>query len=114
MSDRTIRQLVAEIEAEVRETELLPARAADLQNRLSALLGNVNRELTDADLAYKRVLLDSLSKHEKANRARIEAETSPEYRRFREAKDVKDTATEVIRSLRAFLRNAGDEMRLAR
>jgi len=114
MTDRTIRQLVSEIEAEVRETELLPNRAAELQTRLSALLGNVNRELTDADLAYKRVLLDALSRHAKANRAHIEAETSAEYRRFREARDVKDTGLELIRSLRAFLRNAAEEMRLSR
>ena len=114
MSERTIRQMVKDSEAEIRDTELQPTRAAELQNHLSGLLGSVHAELTDSDLAYKRVLLDALNRHEKANRARIEAETSPEYRRFREAKDVKDTATELIRSLRAFLRNAADEMRLTR
>jgi uncharacterized protein YjaG (DUF416 family) len=115
MSERTVRQLVKDIAREVLESaDMSPTRAAELGNQLSSLLSNCNAELTESDLEYKAILLTALRANEKANHAKIEAETSPQYRRFREAKDTRDTCVELIRSLRAYLRNAADEMRLTR
>jgi hypothetical protein len=105
--------MVADIQREVLETaDLPPTRAAELQNALGSLLGSCNKEVTAADLDYKLVLLGAMRSEEKANRARIAAETTPQYKRFREAKDARDTCLELLRSLRAYLRNAAEEMRL--
>jgi hypothetical protein len=113
MAEVSIRGMVADIQREVLETaDLPPTRAAELQNSLSSLLGSCNTEMTAADLDYKLVLLGAMRSEEKANRARIAAETTPQYRRYREAKDARDTCLELLRSLRAYLRNAAEEMRL--
>jgi hypothetical protein len=72
----------------------------------------VNDELRVADLEYKRVLLACLRSNEAANRARIEAETTPEYVRRQEALHTKELAIEMIRSLKTFIKSKSDEMRL--
>jgi len=80
--------------------------------QLTALLGNCNEELRAADLSYKRVLLASMESHTAANRARIAAETSPEYVRRQEAQHTKELVVEMIRSLKVFLHTKSEEMRL--
>ena len=114
MTEPTIRQRVKSIQLEVREPDLLPTRASELQNILSSLMGNVLDECREADLAYKRVLLTCMYANKAANRARIEAETSGEFVRRQEAEHTRQTCVEMIRSLRQYLRNASEEMRLTR
>lgn len=80
---------------------------------LTALAGNVADEERDADAAYKVVLMRALESHDKANRARIVAETSPEYARWREAHDTAKLVKELIISCRGYLRSLSDEMRMA-
>lgn len=109
----TIRSMVRDIQVEMRNSaDLLPDRASELLNKLTALYGNCNDELRIADWEYKRVLLKCLQTSEAANRARIEAETSPEYLRRQEAKDTKDLALEMIRSLKTYLKVKAEEMRM--
>lgn len=111
----TVRSRIDEIRREVLETaDLVPTRASELETKLAALLGNVTTEVRESELTYKAVLLGCLKSAEKANRARIEAETTPAYARYREAKDTHAVTVEMIRSLRAYLRNAAEEMRLSR
>lgn len=111
----SVRDLVKAIQREMRESvDLLPDRASVMLTQATALLGNVNDELRAADQAYKQILLHCLRTTEKANRARIEAETSPQYQRWQEARDVKDLTIEMIRSLKVFLRSKEEEMRLSR
>lgn len=107
----TVRGLVRTAQVEIRDTpDLQPDRAAALLTHLSALLGNCNDEIREADAAYATVLLACLDSSEKANRARIRAEISPEYKRKREARDTKELATELIRSLKYFLKSKQDEL----
>jgi NurA-like 5'-3' nuclease len=109
----TVRGLIKAIQLEIRDTDdLLPDRASVLLNHLTAMIGNCNDELRAADLDYKRILLACLRENTAANRAKIEAEISPEYVRRQEAQHTKDLAVEMIRSLRAFLRAKAEEMRL--
>jgi hypothetical protein len=105
--------MIHEIQVEVRESDLQPDRAAELLNRLSALLGNVNQEIREADMAYAICLLRCLEAEERANRAKILAETTPEYMRKREARDTKELALEMCRSLKYYLRAKEEELRLA-
>jgi Tfp pilus assembly PilM family ATPase len=57
--------------------------------------------------------LEWYNKESKANRAKIQAEISPEYEAMRTARNTKDLAMEIIRSLKYFLRNSEDEYREA-
>lgn len=111
----TVRSRVKSAQLEIANGgELHPARAAQLLIELTALLGNCSEEIRHADAEYAAVLLRELEASEKANRATIKAETSPEYARKREARDTRELVLELIRSLKYFLRAAEEEMRLAR
>lgn len=110
----SIRERIAKIQGELRDGALTPDLTRESLVVLTALLGNVNDELRAADHEYKVVLRAHLRSQETANRARIEAEVSPEYQRVREAKDTFTLAQEMIRSCRAYLRSLDEEMRLAR
>lgn len=115
MSDITVRGMVRLIQVEVRDTsDLQPDRAAELVTKLSALIGNCNDEIRTADAEYAAVLLALLESEEAANRAKIRAETTPAYARKREARDTKELAVELTRSLKYFLRSKEEEMRLSR
>lgn len=110
----TVRDWVREIQSEIRATDdLQPSRASHLLNRLSALLGNINDEIREADAEYSVVLLRCLDSDEAANRARIRAEITPEHRRKREARDTRELAKEMIGTLKYFIRSKSDEMRLS-
>ena len=106
--------MVREAQVEIRAGDLQPARAAELLVKLTALLGNTFEEIRQADHDYAVVLLCHLESESKANRAKIRAETSPEYRRKREARDTRELVQEMIGSLKYLLRSAEAEMRLAR
>lgn len=111
----SVRDFVKAIQKELRESvDLLPDRASELLNHATALLGNCNDEVRSADIEYKRILLHCLRTAEKANRAKIEAETSPQYARWQEARDTRDLTVEMIRSLKVYLRSRQEEMRLSR
>lgn len=111
----TVRHIVKEIQREIRDgDDLLPERAADLLTKLAALLGNINDEIRDADMAYATVLLEHLRGAEKANRAKIAAETTPAYQRKQEARHLKELAESLIGSLKYLLRAKESEMRLTR
>ena len=111
----TVRELVKAHQREIRDAaDLQPDRAAELLMTLSAIVGNVNDEIREADAAYAGVLLGYLDAEAKANRAKIRAETSPEYQRKREARDTKELVQELVRSLKYFLRSKEEEMRLSR
>jgi hypothetical protein len=108
----SVRARIREMQAEIRDTDLQPDRAADLLPKLSSLIGNCNDEIRLADADYANVLLKHLEGEEAANRAKIRAETTPEYSRKREARDTKELAVELVRSLKYFLRSKAEEMRL--
>lgn len=111
----TIREMVRAIQVEMRDhADLAPERARVLLAQLTALLGNCNDEVRVADAAYSQVLLTYLDSADKANRARIRAEVSPEFARKREARDTKELVIELVRALKYLLRSVEEEMRLAR
>lgn len=113
-SEITVRALVKSMQVEIRDTELQPDRAADLLTQLTALIGNCNDEIRQADVDYANHLLVCMASEEAANRAKIRAETSPEFLRKREARDTKELVKELIGGLKYYLRNQQEEMRLAR
>jgi len=111
----TVREHVKAIQTEMRSCVDIPGdRASEMLNQATSLLGNCLEELRHADVAYKQILLHCLRTAEKANRAKIEAETSPQFLRFMEARDTVKLTEQMIISLRAYLRNKEAEMRLSR
>lgn len=110
----SVREMVKAIQNEMRGDDLQPSRAAELLAKATSLIGNCNAEMREADAAFNTVLLHYLDANEAANRARIRAETSPEYMRKREARDTKELVIEMVRSLKLVVRAAEEEMRLAR
>lgn len=111
----TVRELVKSYQREIQQTaDLQPDRGAELLMALTALMGNIADEIRDADSEYAVTLLHFLDTEKKANRARIRAEISPEFRRKQEARDTKDLVIELTRSLKYFLRVKSDELQMAR
>ena len=110
----SIRQMVQDIQNEVAKPDLQPDRAAELLVRLSALTGNISQEVLDKDMAYNQVLLFWLENEAKANRAKVHAECTPEYRAKIEARNTRELATEIIRALKYLLKSKEQEMREAR
>jgi hypothetical protein len=110
----SVRELIEDMRRELRDDDVPPQRAAEILQRLTALLGNVLQEIREADMAYNRVLLGYLDSEMKANRAKIHAETTPEYARAKEAKDTNTVLLEMIRSLKVVLKTQAEEMRLSR
>src|SRR3990167_2288620 len=108
-----IREMIKGIQEEVLKGDLLPGRASELLNTLSALIGNINDEIRRRDIEYSQTLLRALEGQEKANRAKIVAECSPEYLAKREARDTKELSLEMIRSLKYYLRAKEEEMRVS-
>ncbi len=110
----TVREWVRDIQREIRDTDLQPDRAAELLVKLTALMGNCNDAIREADADYATVLLSFLQADEAANRAKIRAETTPAYQRKREARDTKELCVELCRSLKYLLKSHEESMRLAR
>jgi len=110
----TIREMVKEIQDELRQGDPTPGDAARFDLRLSALLGNCLTEIREADMAYAHVLLGYLQSEHKSSHAKIKAETSPEAARLREARDTKALVIEMLRAVRHFGRAVSEEARLSR
>ena len=110
----TVRELVRQYQREIQATDLQPDRAAELLTKLSALIGNVNDAILDADAVYAQHLLQCLDSEAKANRAKIKAETSPEFARKQEARNIKELVLEMTRSLKYYLRAKEEELQVAR
>lgn len=108
----TVRDMVSELRSEVLAGNLSPSRAAEIATELSALLGNIAEEITDADMAYNLVYAFYLDQEGKANRAKIRAELTEEYRRKRRAHDLHMVTVEMVRSLRKMQDTFRDSMRL--
>lgn len=110
----TVRERVAAAQREIGAGNLEVTRACDLLDELSALVGNINVELMEADIEFATVLLECYEKEETANRANIRAETTDQYRRKREAKNTLKLAETLIAALKLRIRTAHEEMRLTR
>jgi hypothetical protein len=103
--------LIKSLQEEILRGELTPQRASEILVHISALLGNLNDDIRKADITFNRILLDCYNKETKANRAKILAETTPEFEAKRIARDTKDLAIELIRSLKYLIKSQGQEYR---
>lgn len=105
----SIRERIQSYQSEIIKGNLLPGRASEILTELSALLGNINEEITLRDMAYNQVLLNFLESEKTANRAKIKAGTTAEYESMRTARNTEKTAVELIRSLKYYLKAKEEE-----
>ena len=110
----TLRDLIGGIQQEVSKGDLMPERAAELLNQLSALIGNVNDQIMMTDAEYNKVLLHNLDNEKKANRAKIIAESSPEFMAKQQARNTKELVIEMQRSLKYYLTAKKEEQQASR
>ncbi len=110
----SVRERVNIFKREILTGDLTPYRASEIERALTALLGNIQDEQRIADSLYAEVLAAAMKVEQKANRARVIAETSQEFLRKREVSDTFKHATQLIISLRGMIRMATEEMRLSR
>lgn len=108
----TLREIINKYRNEIKE-DLQPHRASEILVELSSLQGNINDEIRKRDMEYNVKLRDCYKAESKANRAKIEAEISPEYENMRKTKDIGREVTDMIRSLKYYLRVKEDELRNA-
>lgn len=110
----TIRTMIRSAQVEMRAGDLSPREAVVLLAKLTSILGNTMDEVRAAECEYNDILLTCYRTEEKANRAKLIAESSPQYQRLRTAQDYKSLTLELMRALKAILRNQTEEMQLAR
>lgn len=111
----TVRARVKQIQVELRDgRDIPPMRLAEMLMQLTAMIGNCNAEIREADAEFATVLLTLLDQEKKANRAKIRAETTDAYQRKREARDTKELVLSMVGSLKYSLRALEEEMRLAK
>lgn len=104
-----IRDTLNSINSRAKEDSYTPHEAAKDLSTLAAVLGNLNKEIRERELIYKRILNAELSKEGAATRAKLRAEITPEYMAYREATDLEKELTETVRSLRSFLQYMREE-----
>lgn len=113
MTEKTVRGMLADIQRELLETaDLPPGRAQELLNATTALLYNCNEDVRKAEMAYRVVYRALFKALEKAAHAKIEAECSPEYEKYREAQDMHKLAEQMIITLRGAVRLHTEQMRM--
>lgn len=108
----TIRDLAAQKLKECGDIESLGAhRAAELLVELTSLLASVSKECVDRKAWYAVKKMELLKEWSKAAIATIYAESSPEYKQFLEAEELRKVIIEAQRSLKYYLRINEDEAR---
>jgi len=104
-----LREILIGYQNELLKKELLPERAAKILTEISALLGNINDKIVETEFEYSKELLRQLDNEQKANRAKIKAETTEQFLEKQKYRNIKELAIEMTRSLKFFLRAKGEE-----
>ncbi len=105
----TIREHIMGYQNEILKGNLLPQRAAEILTEIAALIGNINVQIMETEISYNLVLKRCFDSEKTANRAKIEAGTTQEFREMREARNTKELAIEMMRSLKYLLKAMEDE-----
>jgi hypothetical protein len=110
----SVRERIAAIHAQQLSGDTSPIQAAQWQATLGALIGNVLAEIREAEGDYHVVYARLLDSEGKANRATIRAQMTPEWKRWREAKDTLKLVESMATGLRALTFAHRTEERLTR
>ncbi len=111
---KSVREIIKEIQIEVGNPDMTPARASEILNILSSLLGNVNDNISAKQMIYNQVLLKKSDELKTVAKARLVAEASPFYSELLDAKNLRELVIEMMRSMKYFLKAKEQEFREAR
>lgn len=93
--------------------ELTPVRASEILVDLTALFGNINTEIRKTAMEYNQVLAIKLKQNNSVAYAKVLAEITEEFSKWKEAKDRKEELLEMIRGLKFYLKSQEQEFREA-
>lgn len=110
----TIREQIKAIQNGVKSEDMTPVQAATYLTELSSLLGNVNDEILRTQMVYNTFLVGLLQAEPKVNKAKLIGESSPVYEELMTAKNAEVLVTEMIRSLKYFIKVKLEEQHEAR
>jgi len=106
--DKSIRQIIQETSDELRtQIDLLePPAASRKLIELSALYSSLNRHCAEKDYAYRLKLKEVMDSQEKRNiaQAKIDAESTVEYKELNEVLNERKSLEDLIRSLKLFIK----------
>ena len=110
---KTIRELINEKRDKILNQDLTKQEASKMLVEFSALMGNVTEEIRIREAKYNQVLAEQLAQEKSVARAEVLSKITPEYRKFRRARDEEKVLIELIRSLKYYLKAKGDEWEAA-
>ena len=110
MAMKTVTEMLNEIRNEALQ-DIQVNQAAENLNKLSALLGNVNEEWVQAEMAFNRYYEQMTNKFEKVSEARAKAKASDEYERKIRAEGMQKMITELLNAHKYFIKIKMQEMR---
>ena len=90
--------------------ELTPEDASKILVELTAIWGNVNSNLIDAQMDFNKIKLKYLDEGTSVAKAEIKAQISDEYKWYQEVKGYSELVKEMIRGLKYYLRACQDEL----
>lgn len=108
---KSVREMIKDLQTEVRETDVTAVRAAEILSTLSSLLGNVNDNIAGKQMLYNRTLLGLLDASKTAAKAKMQAECTPEFESLLEAKNTRELTLEMMRSMKYLIKCKIEEQR---
>lgn len=108
----TARERIKAIAAQMLNSTPAPATLSAFEVALAGLLSVVNDEVTQAELGFRKAMLDADAKSVAA-KAMI-AQGGPAYARLLEAKATYDSCHQMLMACRNSVRRATEEMKLQR
>ena len=106
----TIREMILKHQNKLANAgDLSPDDASKILVELTALMGNVNSALLDAQMLFNEKKMNILDEVKAVARAQIRAETTQEYRYYQEVKGYRELLMEMTRGLKYYLRANEEE-----
>jgi hypothetical protein len=100
----SIRERIKSYQNEILSGNLNPDRLSEMLLEITALLGNIGDYITECEMTYNKVLDNFYDAEETANRAKIKADISEEFRAMKQAKTIEKVAIGVERAIKYRLR----------
>ena len=112
---QSIREIIKEKSDELRNVSSLgPTKASEELVVLTSLLSTLNEYISEKRFWLNTLRMQKLEELKVAVKAKMAAEASQEWRDFYEADMQKEALTELIRSLKVYIKNAGEELRFTK
>ena len=107
--EKTVRERIKDYQSEILSGNLNPDRLSEMLLEITALIGNIGDYITDCEMSYNKVLDNFYEREETANRAKIKADISNEYKEMKQAKTIEKVAIGVERAIKYRLRVMASE-----